>query len=185
MDSAKVVVPKLNQDPIWSLRPWPVTVTFMGHEFEIPALSAADWLVYLMQPVPDLDGLISDLLPGAEDLLYDLELDPDKLYETCLELIALVSARPWWVALRQVSVAMDSWHILGAELALKHIDPERISLALWLDTLLIVTIRAMDPKDVTMFVMKLEAIPVEALGSTPAQEMEMSRGDFLSMAMGN
>jgi len=157
----------------------------MGHEFEIPALSAADWLVYLMQPVPDLDGLISDLLPGAEDLLYDLELDPDKLYETCLELIALVSARPWWVALRQVSVAMDSWHILGAELALKHIDPERISLALWLDTLLIVTIRAMDPKDVTMFVMKLEAIPVEALGSTPAQEMEMSRGDFLSMAMGN
>jgi len=181
-ENTQVVVPKLNKDPIWSLQPWPVTVTFAGKEFEIPALSAADWLAYLLQPVPDLDGLINDLLPGAEDLLYELELNPDRLYEACLELVAMVSARPWWVALRQISVAADSWSILGAELALKHIDASRMSLALWLDALLIVTLQSMDPKDTTMFVMKLEAAPAGVSQDKP-QEMEMSRDAFLSMVM--
>jgi len=184
-DSARIVIPSLNKDPVWSLRPWPVTVTFAGKDFEIPALFAADWLAYLLQPVPDLDGLINDLLPGAEDLLYDLELDPDQLYEICLELIGMVSARPWWVVFRQITVAAHSWHILGAEMALAHIDATKVSLALWLDTLLVLTIRAMDPKDVTMFVMKLEAVPADVPGTPPVEEMEMSRDSFLSLAMKN
>lgn len=175
----QVVVPKLNKDPIQSLRPWPVEVTFAGQDFEIPAVAATGWLVYLMQPEPDLDGLIADLLPGIEDLAFDLELPINDLYLFCLEIIACVSARHWWVALRLISVARTSWHILGPELMFR-MDPNKVSLAAWLDAVLVLTLKNMDPKETTMFTMRLEAIPAGFVAEEV--EPEMSQDAFLSMS---
>jgi hypothetical protein len=147
-------------------------------EYDIPALSAADWLAYLMQPQPDIDGLILDLLPASEELLYSSRLTLEDLYETCLNLIATISARRWWIAMRLISVARDSWHVLGPQM-LRKVDVERVSLAGWLDILTVVTLESMDPKDTTMFTMRLEAPPVD-IESAP-EEMEMSRDAFLSL----
>lgn len=174
--------PKLNVDPVWSLKPWPAVVLLGGREFDIPAMAAADWLAYLMQPSPDLDGLILDLLGSSEELLYADEITVEELYEAALSLISTVCARPWWVALRQTSVARNSWHVLGPKM-LERIDFERVSIAAFLDILLVVTLESIDPKSVTMFVMKLEAVPAEAAAEQPApiDSMEMDRGVFLSL----
>ena len=48
-ESTRATIPKLNKDPIWSLKPWPVVVEMHGVTLEIPALPAVDWLVVLMQ----------------------------------------------------------------------------------------------------------------------------------------
>jgi hypothetical protein len=117
-------------------------------------------------------------MPEAEELLYNGTLDLEELYQTCLDLITLVSARPWWVTLRLIGVAEDSWDVLGAEMIFRHIDATQLSLSAWLDVLLLVTLRSMEPKDTTMFLMRLE-LPPE---TEKPEEMEMSSGAFLAMA---
>lgn len=175
-------IPKLNVDPVWSLKPWPVTVVLGTKAIEIPAMPAADWLSYLLQQVPDLDGLILDLLEGGEELLYTEKITVDELYESALQLISTVCGRPWWIALRQINVAFNSWQVLGPKL-LERIDFERVSVAAFLDVLLVVTLESMDPKDTTMFVAKLESPPPELAQEQPLpiDSMEMNRGAFLSM----
>ena len=178
-DSGRVHVPRLNQDPVWSLKPWPAVVTIAHQDFEIPAMPAADWLAVLMKPELSLDEFLFELIPDSEDLLLATQASLDDLYTACLDLISLVSARHWWVTMRLISVARESWDILGAELALRNANAAQLSLSAWLDVLLLVTLRQMDPKDVTMFTMRLEAVPEEE--SVPQEEMEMSANAFLAM----
>lgn len=167
---------------MWSLKPWPVVLQLGGREFEIPAMSAADWLAYLMQPVPDIDGLVLDFLGGVEDLIYAGAVGVEDLEELMLDVVSTVCARPWWVALRQTKVARDAWPVLGPKL-LERIDLERVSIAAFLDVLLTITLESMDPKDVAMFVLKLEAVPLELAQDEPLpiETLEMDRGSFLSM----
>jgi hypothetical protein len=169
-------------DPVWSLKPWPAVVLVGAHEFTVPAMAAADWLGYLMQETPDVDGLILDFFGKGEDLLYAGRLTIEDLYEVVLDLISTVCARPWWVALRQITVARGAWHVLGPKM-LERIDLEHVSIAAFLDVLLAVTLENMDPKDMAMFILKLEALPPELASEQPAliDSMEMNRGAFLSM----
>ena len=173
----RVTIPKLNKDPIWSLKPWPVVVTLKGRDLEIPALPAVDWLVVLMRPDLDLDDFIDELLPEA-DALLDEDLDLQDLYQVCLDAISAVSAMPWWIALRLIWVAREHWEILGPEML--KLDATRVPLSAWLDVLLVTTLSSMDPKDTTMFVMKLEAPPEGE--ETKPEDMEMSADSFLNMA---
>lgn len=175
----RVQVPHLNKDPVWSLRPWPAVIRVAGQDFEVPPLVAADWLAVLMVEDFSMDEFIMLILPEADDLLYETGLPLDELYEACTDLISTVSARPWWVTMRLINLARESWEVLGAELILKHVDAATLSLSAWLDALLVVTIRALDPKDVTMFTMRLEAVP-----ETEAEEgvePEMSAEAFLAL----
>lgn len=153
-----------------------------AQEFTIPAMSAADWLSYLMQEAPDVDGLILDFLAEGEDLIYAEKVTVEELYEAALDLISTVCARPWWIALRQINVARGAWHVLGPKM-LERVDFEHVSIAAFLDVLLVVTLDSMDPKDTAMFILKLEAMPPELATDQPApiDSMEMSRGAFLSM----
>jgi hypothetical protein len=157
-------------------------MTLGGEDIAIPAMSAVEWLAYLMQPQPDIDGMILDLLPGSEDMLFDGRIDLEELYDAILDLISTVCARPWWIALRQIQIARDNWHVLGPQM-LESVDAQSLSIAAWLDVLLVKTLGSMDPKDTTMFVSRLEAPPasIQATMGPSIEEMEMDRGSFLSM----
>jgi len=181
--SSRVSVPKLNKDPIQSLQPLSVELTIAGQEFDIPAQSAAEWLTVLM--VEDLD--LADIFPGmvedpapVEDLILDGKLGLDELEETILGILEIVSARPWWVALRLVEIARTSWDVLGAELLLRGVDAAKVSLAAWLDMALLVALRSMDPKDIQRFTLKLESPPPSA--KKEEADMEMSASQFMTMA---
>lgn len=155
-----------------------------GETYEIPAMPATDWLLYLMQEQPDIEGLVNEWIPDLGELLLDEVVTLGEVDDLILETLSTVSARPWYVALRLISVARVSWDVLGPEM-IRRVDPERHSLAAWLDVLLIQILNSMEPKDTTMFTMRLEAKP-NAPGSTgvvPLEEMEMDRGAFLAMGM--
>jgi len=180
-----VTVPNTVTDPVWSLQPWPVSVTFAGHLFEVPAVPAVDWLQHLMSPDADpLDAFPGMLSDGDQELINDALLDGavsmDDVYETCLNVITNVSGRPWWVTLRLVEVAKQSWHSLGAEMLLRGVDATKLSLSGWLDVLLLLIMRNIDPKDAMMFTMKLEQVPPEL--AAEQKEPEISRSDFMAMA---
>jgi len=125
-------------------------------EYEIPALSAADWLAILMADPFDPDDLILSLVVNGKDLLFAETVSADDLEYVCLDIITTASARPWWIALRLIAMARVNWSVLGAELILKGVNPTQISLAAWLDALLLTALKNMDSKDVTMFTLKLE-----------------------------
>jgi hypothetical protein len=63
---------------------------------------------------------------------------------------------------------------------IEKVDPERISIAAWLDVLLVTILNSMEPKETTMFSMRLEAPPPTVEAPQP-EEMEMERGAFLNM----
>jgi len=178
-DSGRVAVPKLNKDPVQSLKPWPTVVTVHGQEYEIPAMMATDWLALLMKEDFDPVDLFIELLPDSESLLFDGTLSVEELYDLVTDLVSLVSGRYWWVALRLIGLARDHWDVLGAKMILKQVDPSQLSLSAWLDALLLVTLAEMDSKDVTMFTMRLEAVPETE--TVPEAELEMSADAFLAM----
>lgn len=183
-EDSKVQVPRLNKDPIWSLRPWPIEIEVAGTVITVPPMYATDWLYYLMQEQPDLDALATDAIPDLEILLYDGELDLNKFYETVLEVISCAAACPWWVAMRLISVARYQWNVLGPDLLQRGANPNLVSLSLWLDTLLVAIFSAIDPKKAMMFTVQLEAVPdlLKDPDADPFDEMEMDTGAFLSMS---
>lgn len=152
-----------------------------GREYEIPAMPAVDWLAYLMQPKPDLDGMVMEFFPDLDELLMAGFVDLEEVYETLLDIIATVTARSWWIALRLVSVAQASWHVLGP-IMLKAVDASQLSIAGWLDVLTVEVLNAMDPKDTMLFTSRLESPPPSERPEEPMDEMEMDRSSFLSMA---
>lgn len=175
----RVTVPHQTTDPIWSLKSWPVTLEIAGQDWLIPAASAADWLSVLMPNPVDLDEMVRVMVVDGESLLFDESIGTE-LEELCLDVISMVSGRPWWQALRLISVAVANWNVLGGEMLYRGIIPDQVSLSQWLDVLLLVTLRSMDPKDVMMFTLQLENPPVDVI-DVEADEMEMSRDQFLSM----
>jgi hypothetical protein len=180
LQAPRVTIPNQTTDPIWSLKPWPVTLTIDGKDLEFPAATAADWLHVLMASPVDLDDVIAAMATEGEHILLDESIGAE-LYDACLDVISAVSGRPWWQAMRLISVVKANWNTLGGEMLYRGVLPDRMSLSAWLDVLLLVTIRSMDPKDVTMFTLKLEQQPAEVIDVEP-QELEMSRSQFLSMA---
>lgn len=151
-----------------------------GKVWLIPAVPAVDWLAILMDQDVDLERIILDLCPNGVDLLFDQTLEPEILYEGMLDLIEQVSGRYWWIALRLIGVVRSNWNVLGPEMFFQGIDPNYLSLSGWLDAMLVITMRAMDPKDVTMFVSQLEMPPKGE--ELEEEDMEMSAAQFLSMA---
>lgn len=179
----QVIIPSHNQDPVWSLKPWPVELELAGEVWEFPAAPAVSWLAILMEEQPDLDRVLLDLCPRGLELLFNDTIEPDVLYRGLLDIIETVSARRWWIAMRLIGVVRQNWHILGAEMIMSGIDPAVLSLAAWLDTMMVLTIRAMEPKDVSLFVSRLELPPPSEVAAEMERvdEFEMSVEQFLSM----
>lgn len=178
--SPQVIIPHHTLDPVWSLRPWPVELDLAGRTYTFPAVPAVEWLSVLMAENLDQDQILLELCPQGYELLLDEELDPEELTRALLDVIEQVSGRKWWIALRLIWVVRANWNVLGAEMFYRHIDPTALSLSAWLDVMLVLTIKAMEPKDVSMFTSKLELPPP---GETIAEEeMVMSADQFLSMA---
>jgi len=179
----RIVVPRLVQDAVWALKPWPVVVSAAGHDFTIPALPAADWLGALMTPDLDLDDVLPGLLPADEqglfeDLLFAGKFDLTQVQDLALEAVATVSARKWWVTLRLIGCALRVWDDIGSEMA--HVDADRLSLAAWLDVFFRELIMNMEKDSRSMFLAKLEMPPVGAVAAE-AEEIEMTVENFLSL----
>jgi hypothetical protein len=157
-----------------------VELELAGNVYLFPAVPAVDWLAVLMKQDLDPDEIVLEMCQDGAELLLNEDIDPRELQEAVFDVIEQVSGRKWWIALRLIGVVRGSWNVLGAEMFYRHIDPAVLSLSAWLDVMLVLTIRAMDPKDVAMFTSRLELPPP---GQTvPEEEMAMSSDQFLSMA---
>lgn len=178
-------VPKLVTDPVWSLQPWPLDVSVDGQVIQIPALPAAEWLATLMSDSLDVSNLFlalaPDLADALDEALFAERLSLEDYVDLAFQVIDQVAGRPWHIALRLIGSAQASWDVVGSEMVFRHIDAATLSLSAWLDAALLIMIRSMDSKDVTMFLAKLEA-PLP--GVDPFDEMEMPAQDFAALMAG-
>jgi len=186
-DSGRITIPKLNRDPVQSLCPFSVVVAVGDQDVEIPALPASDWLAVLMTENINLDDIFPGLLDSedtdyVEDLITSGDLGIEEYEDILLTVLETVSARSWWVTIRLIETARTSWDNLGAELTLRGVDATQVSLSSWLDVLLLTIIKSMDPKDVQMWCLRLEAPPLEEKVDEAEMEMEMSSSAFMAMA---
>lgn len=177
------MVPKLNKDPIASLRPNPVLIDFGDRTVEIAGVPAVEWLTYLMAEPPDVDALIVNLAPDLEELLFEDRLQLIEIYELLFDIIGSASGRDWWIAMRLLSALKGSWDVLWPYFIKQGYDPNVLSFSAFLDCTLAAILEHMEPKDTTMWLMKLEA-PPPALPGREVQEvaeLEMSRDAFSAM----
>lgn len=180
-----IQLPKLVTDPIAALDCWPVEVDLAGVTVVFPAMPAAIWLSVLMRPDVAVEEIFLDLLPESQaysidDAIMEGSLDFEELEDICHEVVGAVAARPWFVAMKLILLAAQSWDHLGGEMVFHGIDASRLSLAAWLDGLFRLILNSLPKDSMTMFLLKLEQPPEGYEDQVP--EIEISRDQFMSLA---
>ena len=89
----------------------------------------------------------------VEDALWEARVDHDAVAKVALSALGVAADRPWWVALRIISAARQSWDVLHVNQAVG------VSLAGWLDELWSKIMAHIDPKHKTGWVIDVEKIP--------------------------
>ena len=179
--SGRVTVPHITTDPVASLCPWPLTLEARGHEYSIPAWSAAEWLRLLMGGRElSVESLVLELVPEGVQLLMDESLSDEQVMELGLGILDLAGGRPWYITMRLVNVLVANWNVLGADMLRSGVDATAMSLSGFLDVVLLQALRNMEEGQVTMFLTQLELPPPGM--DIPEEDMEMSREQFLSLA---
>lgn len=126
-------------------------------------MSAAEWLELLMGEL-DLELIFPGLLSDddrelVEELLLDEEMTLDELQRRSLEIIAEVSGRPWWVALRMIDLAQSRWSVFGGALVMAGVRSDMIPLGAWLDAVWVITFDSLPKDKWTMLASLIEALP--------------------------
>jgi hypothetical protein len=150
-----------------------------GMEYEIPVLPAADWLEVLMRPDWTGDDIFIELMPDGVNFLLH-KLDPLQTEELALRILEEASARHWWIAVRLTQALAGTWDVMGPEATFNHVDAEKLSLAAWLDAMLVLLMRRLSDENAPMFVAQLEMPPSGE--EIPEEDMTISESQFLSMA---
>lgn len=168
-----------------SVRPTSIYVDVDGVDVEVPALSAADWLIVLLTEPLDYFSIFPGLLSEEDyeevnEALFDGRITIEQTHRLALDVVAMAAGRPWWVTFRLVGTLASSWQTIGAMLLRRGFRWEDMSFSGFLDVLLLEIMNAIDPKEATMFTMKLEMVPPEEVANTP--EPQIAANQFLSMS---
>lgn len=183
-ESSTPQLPELVTNPLASVAAAPCIVRLASNvTVTVPALSAAEWLELLMGEVVDLDLVLPGLLTDDEqemvnELLLDGKLTLVDLERRALEVVAEVSGRPWWVALRMIQLASLRWSILGTGVILTRVDTHAVPLGAWLDTLWHVIFQSLPQDQWTMMSSMIEALPESEMPEDPMEALEMSADVF-------
>jgi hypothetical protein len=147
---------------LFALRPWPVTVTVGGVDLRFGAYPASEWLGALLS-----DDLLGELLDLAEpedaqavrEGLSDGSIDFNVFSDAIMEMVTLLSGRPWWFTVSLVATVNGAWDTIGGYLAVRGTCAQTLSLQAWVDALLAVALMHIKPEDQNGFIVRLNKPP--------------------------
>lgn len=157
--------PTTSTSLLHSLRAWPVVVWIGSVVVEFDEFHADQWVAALIDEEPIqaimelLDDEVHDLLV---DELIEGRIDARTLEHGLLDVVSLVSGRPWWFTLRLLHAAQGAWDTVGGFMALRGVRAEQLSLQAYMDALLAAVLRHVEPKDQTSMLARLKAPPAGA-----------------------
>lgn len=184
-ESSTVILPPVDADPISYLGPSSTAVDFLGREWIVPPLSAADWLeVIWAQPfvVDDIfPGFVNDLdLEDAiSDVLFSDGFDPESLGEVAMEMLEMASGYRWWFTLKLCTSVRVSWARLGGMLVLSGVDPRAVTLGSWVSAVLALLGEHVRPKEFASLLMELNTPPA-GHELNEQDQMEMDEAEFMA-----
>lgn len=119
-------------DTAAEVRCWRVDVDVGPHTLTIPALPARPWMVALL--TGGWSGVITDLVPDVPDEVDEAivagTIRPGEFTRAARAAYAAAAGCKWWTAQRLTHACVGT--ALGAELALRAADPDRMPLAAYL-----------------------------------------------------
>lgn len=127
----------------------------------------------------EFDDLFIELMPGGTQLLLEDWVRPEEMEDLGLAILEEASARHWWIAMRLIGVFMDNWDIMGPEAIFNNVDPNRLSLAAWLDAMLALLMQRIQNDQQPMFVARLELPP--AGEEMDPKDFEISPEQFMAL----
>jgi hypothetical protein len=147
---------------LFALQPWPVAVTVAGVELRFAAYPASEWLGALLSE--DLLGELLDLADpeGAEAVregLSEGSIDFGAFSDAIMEMITLLSGRPWWFTMGLIATVNGAWDTIGGYLAVRGTAAHTLSLQAWVDALLAVALLHIKPEDQNGFIVRLSKPP--------------------------
>lgn len=154
--------PSTSTSLLHSLRPWPVVVRLAGIRCEFGEFHADTWVAALLDDDPGaaiMELLDQDVQVALVDALIEGELDPIVLNDALLNIVTIVSGRPWWFTLRLLQAAQTSWDSIGGYMALHGVNAQQMTLQAYLDALLATVLRHVDPKNHTSMLAKMKMPP--------------------------
>lgn len=121
-------------------------------------MDAVGWAVLIEGDNPDLYAIFpvlagQEAIEHVEDALWERRVTTEQVGNVALEALALNADRPWWVALRILASARQSWDVVHVNRAVG------MSLAGWLDEIWSNIMRHSDPKKVAGWVSQVESPP--------------------------
>ena len=149
-------------DPAAVVRRRPVVVTLAGTDYRIPALSATEWLMHILER--SWADVVPGLLEQADHLddLYDLLNDGTVTTAECVaaakDALSSAAGVDWWVAARLVHAAAADPGAFG-ELRLAGTDLDTAPLGAVIAALYRIYTRDRERKDVDKFEAELTRTP--------------------------
>lgn len=147
------------------LAPCDISVTFGSETHVVPAMSAHQWCKILLHDpfdpynvYPTMAGV--NAVIEVEDAISQGEVDAEDLARVALETVSIAGDRPWWVTLRMLATAGQTWDRIGAQLIKAGVDARHLPLAAWLDVVWLIMLDYVDPKKLVQFVAKIEKPPI-------------------------
>lgn len=145
-------------DLLLHLRPCALQVPFDGAWYTVRAMDAVEWMVLLegehadaYEIFPGLAG--GDAIAHVEEALWEERATSEQLRHLALEVVGMAADRPWWVALRIIHAAKESWDVVGVNRA------QGMSLAGWLDEIWRKIMEHIDPKKKAAWISDVESPP--------------------------
>lgn len=161
-DPAVAPIPPIWCDPQATLHAVDITVSVLGQDWTIPAMSAAGWLdVLFAEPLHFFDIFPGVVNAGDEffDAMIDGKIDSDELVEIGHEVLEAASGFRWWFTLNLVMQAKVTWPTLGGALARRGVDPHTMPLGQWLATFLAFCLENVKSDKAASFVTELNTPP--------------------------
>jgi hypothetical protein len=176
--SASPPVPAYNRNPLQSLSIQPLILTVRGMDYTIPAASAAGWLELFWAT----DWSPDDFLMGIDPrLVLDDLVAPEDGEQLLYAVVEELTGRHWWIALRLVAIVREYFHVLGPEMWMSGADPNKLSLAGWLDIMTILIMERVSADQQPMFFSQLEMPPASVGTEALEEELTMTTDQFLSL----
>ena len=152
-------------DPLASLKSWPLTVTVAGQDYELRAVSAAQWLTILLEDPIDLSAILPGLLSeeaeeAVEDAMMAGRLTKREIEDICHEVIGLCAGRDWWWALNLIRSVASAWMLIYGRLMVSGVNLDRLPLGAALDAMYALCVERMDKEHHQQFDRDLERPPV-------------------------
>lgn len=146
------------------LAPCPIQVSFDDQRYTVPALNAHQWCQLLLDEpfdpynvFPALAG--EDAVVAVEDGIGDSRVNTEDISRIALEVVTIAGDRPWWVTIRILYVAGETWDRIGGTLIREGVDSRHLPLAAWLDAIWSILLAHVDPKKMAAWLHQVEATP--------------------------